>query len=131
MTDPRAHRYFEAYLPMAAIGYRPMANTDDLEDRDPALLRREAVRYAQDLIRSDDERDFNHLLGCPDFAGIRAFCLCLEAADQLCGPYPEVALALLQAAARDITAEFDLAKRTAPQKRKRRPAAAGTRAAGR
>lgn len=127
MTDARARRYLEAYLTMAALGYRPMADAGDLEDCDPALLRREAVRYAQDLIRSDDERDFNHLLGCPDFAGIRAFCLCLEAADQLCGPYPELALALLRAAVRDITAEFDLTKSKTPQKRKRRPSGVGTR----
>jgi hypothetical protein len=90
----RLGRYKQAYLEMAKrTKYRPGAPSDGMghiqmsaeQLRDPAILDREANRYAIGFVHQDDEMEYP--MGCPDGGVNKGFFYAIEAARLPCSDY--------------------------------------------
>lgn len=107
-TRPGQLRQAEAYLAMAAIGYRPAApgdgmgginlSDDDIADED--LLLDEAVEYA--IRFNAEETGAKFQIGVSNYRTNRAFVMTIEAARLLAGGSDEWAVKLLNMALEDI-----------------------------
>ena len=95
----------KAYLMMAVkANYRPAAPSDgfgnvtlsDSEIEDHARLHREAVDYAANFRKEEDERSF--MIGVTDYRTARAFVFALEACRAICGTKNDLASDLLRMA---------------------------------
>ena len=102
-------RFAQAYLMMARAKYRPAAPGDGFgnihltedEYNDRARLYREAVRYAAEFNREEDNDVFH--IGCSNWETNRAFILSIEAARLLAsGDADDLAGRLLRLAIEEI-----------------------------
>lgn len=89
-TDEMKERYKQAYMMMAAVGYRPAAPSDGWgniqlsadELKDEQRLQQEAAKYADNFIEEEYTRKFH--IGCAGMENARMFALAIEAARQFC-----------------------------------------------
>jgi|HubBroStandDraft_6_1064221.scaffolds.fasta_scaffold25523_4 hypothetical protein len=109
LNQPAFEMLFDAYKQMAEANYRPAASSDirghvqltDEQLADPERFRKEAEAYAERFRSEEDTRSFQ--IGCNGgLVYIRPLVYAIEASRAICGARSDLALTLLEMAAKEI-----------------------------